>query len=126
MFQKEVADKIIGKSYGRLSIISKFRLKLENKFEVSPNCFIPKPKVKSSLIHLKPLEQNEFKIKNLKSLEIITHSFFSNKRKMIKKNLIKILDKKKFKIFKGLDLNKRPSDYEPSFYYKVTELFEKE
>ena len=29
MFQKEVAEKISGKSYGRLSIISNYRLKTE-------------------------------------------------------------------------------------------------
>ena len=37
MFQKEVAEKIIGKSFGRLTIITNYRLKLSNKFNVSPN-----------------------------------------------------------------------------------------
>ena len=54
MFQKEVAEKILGKSYGRLSIISNYRLKSLNKFDVSPNCFFPKPKVTSTVIHLIP------------------------------------------------------------------------
>ena len=39
MFQKEVAEKILGKSYGRLSIIANYRLKYLNKFDVSANCF---------------------------------------------------------------------------------------
>ncbi len=124
MFQKEVADKIIGKSYGRLSIICKYRLNFESKFDVSPNCFFPKPKVISSLIHMKPSKKNQARIKNLDNLEKITNIFFSNKRKMINKNLKKILSKYQLNRFKDLDLKKRPSDYDPAFYFKVVELFE--
>ena len=45
MFQKEVANKIIGNSYGRLTISSNYRLKVKKKFDVSPNSFSPKPKI---------------------------------------------------------------------------------
>ena len=54
MFQKEVAEKILGKSYGRLSIIANYRLKSLNKFNVTANCFFPKPRVTSTVIHLIP------------------------------------------------------------------------
>ena len=94
MFQKEVAEKIIGKSFGRLTIITNYRLKLSNKFNVSPNCFYPKPKITSSVLHLSPIKKEINKIKNLDNLEMITNIFFSNKRKMIKKNYKKILGKK--------------------------------
>ena len=54
MFQKELADKIIGifpsKSYGRLSILTNYRLKFIKKFSVSPNCFFPKPKIISTVL----------------------------------------------------------------------------
>ena len=76
MFQKEVAEKIIGKSYGRLSVISDYRLNFKSKFEVSPNCFFPKPKVKSLVVHLQPKKSNIYKIKNLKNLEYVTNIFF--------------------------------------------------
>jgi len=95
MFQKEVAEKIIGKSFGRLTIITNYRLKLSNKFNVSPNCFYPKPKITSSVLHLSPIKKEINKIKNLDNLEMITNIFFSNRRKMIKKNFKKILGKKK-------------------------------
>ena len=39
MFQKEVAEKISGKSYGRLTIMTNYKLKVVNKFDVSANCF---------------------------------------------------------------------------------------
>ena len=121
MFQKEVAEKIIGKSFGRLTIITNYRLKLSNKFNVSPNCFYPKPKITSSVLHLSPIKKEINKIKNLDNLEMITNIFFSNKRKMIKKNYKKILGKKEIK---NLNLNLRPSDLKSEIYYKITELYE--
>ena len=121
MFQKEVAEKIIGKSFGRLTIITNYRLKLSNKFNVSPNCFYPKPKITSSVLHLSPIKKEINKIKNLDNLEMITNIFFSNKRKMIKKNYKKILGKKEIK---NLNLDLRPSDLKSEIYYKITELYE--
>ena len=58
MFQKELGEKILGKfsskDYGRISILTNFRLYAVNKFYVSRNCFLPKPKVESIVIHFKP------------------------------------------------------------------------
>ena len=121
MFQKEVAEKIIGKSFGRLTVITNYRLKLSNKFNVSPNCFYPKPKITSSVLHLSPIKKEINKIKNLDNLEMITNIFFSNRRKMIKKNFKKILGKKRVK---NLNLNLRPSDLKSEIYYKITKLYE--
>ena len=49
MFQKELGEKILSKfpskNYGRMSILTNYRLSYVNKFYVSPNCFSPKPKV---------------------------------------------------------------------------------
>ena len=124
MFQKEVAEKISGKSYGRLSVISNYRLKVKKKFDVSANCFYPKPKVTSTVLHLSPVNSKKFTIKNIQNLEFITHSFFSNKRKMIKKNLEKIFSKKQIKNFDDLKLSLRPTDLDKEFYYQATEIFE--
>ena len=67
MFQKEVGEKIMGKylseNYGRLSILTSYRLKILNSFQVSPNCFIPKPRVISKVIHFQP-KIDKIKIKN--------------------------------------------------------------
>jgi 16S rRNA (adenine1518-N6/adenine1519-N6)-dimethyltransferase len=130
MFQKELGEKIIGQflspQYGRLSIFSNYRLSVINKFLVSPNCFIPKPKVVSMVIHFKPKSIAEnFKIKNINNLEKITHFFFSNKRKMINKNIRKLFENKKIKNISGLEGNLRPSEIRPEIYYKITEIYEK-
>ena len=129
MFQKEVAEKILGKFsspyYGRLSILTNYRFKTFKKFDISPNCFSPKPKVKSSLLHFRPIKQEFFKIKNIKNLEKITSILFSGKRKMINKNIKKILPEKEIKKLTELKLSFRPSEIKPELYYKITELFEK-
>ena len=59
MFQKELGEKIIGKfkSFGRLINNNYLRLKLSTKFLVSHNCFKPKPKITSMVIHLSPIKK---------------------------------------------------------------------
>ena len=128
MFQKELGEKIIAKypssNYGRLSILTNYRLKFKNKFMVSANCFFPKPKVTSLVIHFVPKKES-FKFKNINNLEKVTNTLFSNKRKMINKNIKKLLNKEKINIIRNLKLSSRPSEIEPNIYYKITELFEK-
>ena len=127
MFQKELGEKIIGKfpssHYGRLSIISNYRLDNIEKFIVSENCFFPRPKVKSMVIHFKP-KKNTYKISNISNLEKITNYLFSKKRKMINKSIIKILSKDAIKQIPELKTSLRPSDISPSMYYKITQVFE--
>ena len=129
MFQKELGEKILGicpsVNYGRLSILSSYRLKFLSKFLVSKNCFYPKPKVTSMVILFKPEIKKLYKIENILNLEKITNFFFSNKRKMVNKTIKKILNEREIKSISGLRLNSRPSEIMPETYYKITELFEK-
>ena len=128
MFQKELAEKIIAKfetkNYGRISILANLRLRLLKKFFVSANCFRPKPKVSSIVLHLKPKKMH-FNISNISVLEKITQTLFSNKRKMINKNIRKILKKNQIAQIKNLKLYSRPSELAPEIYYRITELIEK-
>ena len=129
MFQKEVADRIISEpnnsNYGRLSILSNWKLKINKICDIKPNSFSPKPKIDSSLLFFTP-KKNFYKIKDSRNLEKITRIFFNNRRKMIKKPFnqifngdLKVLDKLK------LDLNLRPQNLNFETYYKLTEEYEK-
>ena len=129
MFQKEVADRIIAKyntsSYGRLTVLANWKLKIVKVCDIKPDSFFPKPKVDSSLLLFSP-KNKIFKIKDPKNLEIVTRVFFSHRRKMLKKpfNQIfngdhKILDKLK------IDLNLRPQNLDFETYYKLTNEYEK-
>ena len=60
MFQKEVADRIIAKSnsseYGRLSILSNWKLNIKKIIDIKPQSFSPRPKIDSSLLLFTPKE----------------------------------------------------------------------
>ena len=128
MFQKEVADRIIANLnssyYGRLTILSNWKLNIEKICDIKPESFSPRPKIDSSLLVFSPKE-NFFKINDPKNLEKITRVFFNHRRKMIKKpyNQLfngnqKVLDKLK------IDLSLRPQNLNFETYYKLTNEFE--
>ena len=128
MFQKEVADRIIAEfntsDYGRLSIISNWKLNIKKIIDIKPESFSPKPKVDSSLLLFTPKE-NFFKIKDSKNLEMITRVFFSQRRKMIKKPFNQVFKNPKEVAEKfDINLNLRPQNLEPKIYYELTKEYE--
>ena len=128
MFQKEVADRIIAKfntsNYGRLSIMCNWKLNIKKICDIKSTSFSPRPKVDSSLLFFSPKEKF-LKIQNPKNLELITRTFFNQRRKMLKKpfNQLfngnqKILNKLK------IDLNLRPQNLNYDTYYKLAYEYE--
>jgi len=123
MFQKEVADRIIAKfntsNYGRLSIISNWKLNIKKICDIKPVAFSPKPKIDSTLLFFTP-KNNFIEINDPNNLEKITRVFFNQRRKMIRKpfNQLfngdkKILDKLK------INLNLRPQNLSLENYYNL-------
>ena len=130
MFQKEVADRILAKpqtkEYGRLSVLSNWRLEIKKHFNISKNSFFPKPKIDSTLLSFKPKKNNLFDLKNPKSLEIVTRVLFSNRRKMINKNFKKLFNQNiAISENLNLDLSARPEELNYETYYKIAEQYEK-
>ncbi|MDB9983814.1 16S rRNA (adenine(1518)-N(6)/adenine(1519)-N(6))-dimethyltransferase RsmA [Candidatus Pelagibacter sp.] len=128
MFQKEVADRIISEfnksKYGRLSILSSWKLNVKKIIDIKPQSFSPRPKIDSSLLLFTPKE-NFFEIKDPKNLEKITRIFFSQRRKMLKKpfNQVFANGKKVAEKF-GIDLNLRPQNLKPETYFKLVKEYE--
>ena len=91
MLQKEVVDRMVAKpgskTSGRLSIMTQVYFDTIKLFDISPNVFVPKPKVQSSYIRMvsrtsafkNTIYENNFK-------KIIT-TVFTARRKMIKTSL---------------------------------------
>ena len=129
MFQKEVADRIISNFnssyYGRLAILSNWKLNVKKICDISPNCFSPKPKVDSSLLHFTP-KDNWIKINDPKNIEKVTRVFFSHRRKMLKKPYNQLFngDQKVLNQL-NIDLNLRPQNLNFDTYYKLTCEYEK-
>ena len=128
MFQKEVAERIIAEpntsKYGRLSILSNWKLNIKKIIDIKPQSFSPRPKIDSTLLLFTPKEKI-FKIKNAKNLEMITRVFFSQRRKMLKKPFNQIF-KNPEEISKKFDinLNLRPQNLEPDIYFKLAKEYE--
>ncbi len=129
MFQKEVAERIIAEentsNYGRLSILCNWRLNVEKKFDISPNCFFPKPKVESTVLHF-TLKKSYELFENPRNLELLTRIFFNQRRKMIKNpmqqlfnNYLQISQKL------NLDLKMRPQNLSLNQYFELVKEYEK-
>ena len=130
MFQKEVADRIVAKTgskqYGRLSVLCNWRLEIKKHFDVSKNCFYPRPKINSTILSFKPKIKNKFYIKNPKYLEMITRVLFSNRRKMINKNFMKLFqNEKSVARILNLNLSQRPEELNNDMFYRITMEYEK-
>ena len=128
MFQKEVAERIIAetnsKNYGRLAVLSSWKLNIEKITDVSPNSFYPIPKVKSTILLIEP-KREYFNLKNPKNLEHITNIFFNQRRKMIKKPL-NIIFKNVNEISKKLNINinDRPQNLSSLKYFEICREYE--
>ena len=128
MFQKEVADRLIANFnssyYGRLTILSNWKLNIEKICDIKPESFSPKPKIDSSLLVFSP-KKNFFKINNPKNLEKITRVFFNHRRKMIKKPYNQLFNGNKKILDKlEIDLNLRPQNLDFDTYYQLTYEYE--
>ena len=128
MFQKEVADRIIAKfntsQYGRLTILSNWKLNIKKICDIRPDSFFPKPKVDSSLLCFSP-KKDFHTIKDPKNLEKITRVFFNHRRKMLKKPFNQLFngDQKLLNKLK-IDLNLRPQNLNFETYYQLVSEYE--
>mgnify|MGYP001494315497 CR=1 FL=1 len=130
MFQKEVADRIIAKTqtreFGRLAVLSNWRLEIKKHFNVSKNSFFPKPKINSTVLSFRPKKVNTYNLKNPKNLEKVTRILFSNRRKMINKSFNKLFKEKKSMVQNlNINLHKRPEELSNEMFYKIASQYEK-
>ena len=129
MFQKEVADRITANfntsNYGRLSILCNWKLHVKKICDVKPGSFLPKPKIDSSLLFFSP-KTTYYKINNSKNLEIVTRTFFNQRRKMIKKPFNQLFNGEQKLLDKlNIDLQSRPQNLNFDVYYKLACEYEK-
>ncbi len=90
MFQKEVAQRIASKpgskAYGILSVLVQAYYEVEYLFDVSENCFIPPPKVKSGVIRLQRLVDPVTAASDAKFFQLVKLAF-NQRRKMLRNGL---------------------------------------
>jgi 16S rRNA (adenine1518-N6/adenine1519-N6)-dimethyltransferase len=90
MVQKEFADRLSAtpaerKDYGRLSVLTQWRMRARTLFDVPPQAFTPQPKVMSSVVSLTPLAES-LRI-DAEVIERLTQAAFGQRRKMLRQSL---------------------------------------
>ncbi|MDP4090001.1 MAG: 16S rRNA (adenine(1518)-N(6)/adenine(1519)-N(6))-dimethyltransferase RsmA [Bacillota bacterium] len=107
MIQKEVAERINaapgGKDYGSLSLLVQYYCNTKIVRKVTPECFIPQPKVDSMVISLEKLPSPRVNVKDKKLLfEIIRDSF--NMRRKTLSNAVKNSKLSKENLMKAFEM----------------------
>ncbi len=93
LVQKEVADRLTaqpgGKAFGPLAIWSQLNYEVKAIKKVSPNCFLPAPKVWSSVVQFKKRSAPLAEVTNYEQFKALVKVSFSQRRKQIGSNLRK-------------------------------------
>lgn len=125
MFQKEVADRITAplrtKDYGRISILAQLQCKITRLFDLNPECFVPAPKIWSSVLLFEPLPEPLTK-EQIQKLEKLTAQAFAQRRKMIRQSLkfLPGLEQKCEAV--GIPLTARPEEITPAQFLALSAL----
>ncbi len=124
MFQKEVAERILSpiktKNYGRISVLAQLCAKVEKLFDISPECFVPAPKIWSTVLLFQPSDD----IKDaqiMEKVELLTEKAFGQRRKMIRQSLKSIANIDKACEVAGVNMTMRAEEISPEQYYKIAE-----
>lgn len=87
MLQRDVAQRLLAGSgtrdYGSLAVLHRLTVTLERAMELSPNCFFPVPKVRSTFVRIRPLPGCELSRQDLAALEALLRAAFGKRRKTL-------------------------------------------
>lgn len=87
MIQREVAKRICAKpataDYGAFTVLVNWYAEPEMLFDVPPSCFIPQPKVKSSVIRLKTRSEPPVEVKDKALFFRVVRAAFGMRRKTL-------------------------------------------
>ncbi len=125
MFQKEVAERITAepnnKNYGRISVMAQLTCKIKTLFNLNPNCFVPAPKIWSTVLLFQPLSQIP-DINTLNKVEKLTEQAFGQRRKMLRQSLKSIPDLINLCEKAGIDTTVRAENLTPQQYLTLANL----
>ncbi len=116
MFQKEVADRILAptrcKDYGRVSVLAQLQCKISRLFDLNPECFVPAPKIWSSVLLFQP-QSKTLSSQQIASIEKLTSMAFAQRRKMIRQSLKSLPNLESACLAAGVELTARPEELTP-------------
>ena len=89
MFQKEFAMRMMDNKLNSINSLVKCFYNIKQNFHVSKNCFRPIPKVDSTVLTFKKINESLIKRKEIEDFILFKRKLFSQKRKSLKKILKK-------------------------------------
>lgn len=122
MFQKEVAERIMApvktKDYGRISVLAQLCSKVEKLFDINPECFVPAPKIWSTVLLFQQSDCNTDEC-IMQKVEMLTEKAFGQRRKMIRQSLKNIPNIEKACEVADVKLTMRAEEITPMQYYQI-------
>lgn len=130
MVQKEVASRLsacVGsRDYGSLTVFLDYYYDIRKLFDVSRNCFFPKPNVDSAIVQFS-LKQEREKVLDIELFKQLVRDSFSHKRKTIRNNLksydLKIIEDVLLKY--GFDLGVRAESLSLEIFVEMANFLAK-
>jgi 16S rRNA (adenine1518-N6/adenine1519-N6)-dimethyltransferase len=111
MLQKEVVDRIAatpgGKTWGRLSVMVRYRCAVTPLFDVPPEAFRPAPRITSSVVRLVPHDEPPVRIPDSAQFDRIVATAFAQRRKTLRNSLRGLIDAATIEAA-GIDPGARP------------------
>lgn len=87
MIQREVAQRICAapgtKDYGAFSVFCQYHARCERLFDVPPGCFLPAPKVTSTVVRLTPLAAPAVEVADEDAFFAVVRAAFAQRRKTL-------------------------------------------
>lgn len=129
MLQEEVAKRLTAKpntkDYGITSVFTQVLAKPELLFKVSRNCFYPKPRVDSRMIHLEFGTGTERKIKDTEFFRRFVRAAFGKRRKTLR-NSLKSFGIETEEMEKTFDFGRRAESLSVTEYMELSNKFNTE
>ncbi len=121
MVQKELAQRLTAKigtkDYSRLTVMTSLYFDIKICFLISPNVFLPKPKVQSAFIEIIKKEDSSHHDINLKSFDQVVRMAFNQRRKMLRNSLSSLnIDIKNC----GIDFTERPEQLSVEDFIQIS------
>ena len=121
MVQKELAQRLTAKigtkDYSRLTVMTSLYFDVKICFLISPNVFLPKPKVQSAFIEIIKKENSSHHNINLKSFDQVVRMAFNQRRKMLRNSLSSLnIDIKNC----GIDFTERPEQLSVEDFIEIS------
>lgn len=87
MLQRDVAQRLLAapasRDYGSLAVLHGLTVTLSRVMDLSPRCFFPVPRVRSTFVQMRPIGSCELTREGLSQVETVVRAAFSKRRKTL-------------------------------------------